>query len=168
MATRDTGQRTADRNETPAERLDRNWNDLLQEMRVMQTGVQLIAGFLLTLPFQEAFGDLDDVQRTVYLILVAVAGVTTAMMLVPIALHRRLFGDHVKGSLVRTAHGLVIVVLGAIGLLISGIVWLIFDVVVDRAAGVTAGGLTLLVVLVLLAGVPAVVEREALSEKPSD
>jgi len=160
----DAHDRTDDRRETPTERLDRNWNDLLQEMRVMQTGVQIIAGFLLTLPFQQAFGDLDDVQRTIYLVLVSVAGVTTALMLVPIALHRRLFGDHVKGSLVRTAHRLVIVVLGAIGVQISGIVLLIFDVVVGRAVGLTVGGLTLLLVVVLLAVLPAVVEREALHE----
>ena len=156
--------RTADRNETPAERLDRNWNDLLQEMRVMQTGVQLIAGFLLTLPFQQVFEDLDDVQRTIYLVLVLVAGLTTAMMLVPIALHRRLFGDHVKDSLVRTAHLLVIVVLGAIGLLITGIVLLIFDVVVSRAAGLITGSVTLVLVVVLLAVLPALVERQALGD----
>jgi hypothetical protein len=130
----------------------------------MQTGVQLIAGFLLTLPFQQVFEDLDDVQRTIYLVLVLVAGLTTAMMLVPIALHRRLFGDHVKDSLVRTAHLLVIVVLGAIGLLITGIVLLIFDVVVSRAAGLITGSVTLVLVVVLLAVLPALVEREALGD----
>ena len=66
-----------DRHETKTEALDRNWNDLLQEMRVMQTGVQIIAGFLLTLPFQRAFAELDDVQRTIYLAMVCIAGVTT-------------------------------------------------------------------------------------------
>ena len=47
------------RRETADERADRNWNDLLQEFRVLQTGVQILAGFLLTLPFQAAFTDLD-------------------------------------------------------------------------------------------------------------
>lgn len=153
---------TSDRNETDAERLDRNWNDMLQEMRVMQTGVQLIAGFLLTLPFQQAFGDLDDVQRSLYLVLIALASVTTALMLVPIALHRRLFGDHAKEQLVRTAHRLVIGVLFAIGLLITGIVMLLFDVVVDRTAGLVSGGLSLALVVLLLGVLPAVIERAAL------
>jgi hypothetical protein len=157
-------QRTDDRNETPTERLDRNWNDLLQEMRVMQTGVQIIAGFLLTLPFQQKFGDLDEVQRAIYLALVCVASATTALMLVPIALHRRLFGDHVKDRLVRTAHRFVIVVLFAIGLLICGIVLLIFDVVVGRGAGLAVGGLALLLVVALLGVLPAVVERHALDD----
>ena len=153
-----------DRHETPAERLDRNWNELLQEMRVMQTGVQLLAGFMLTLPFQQAFGDLDDFQRTLYLVLVALASITTALMLVPIALHRRLFGDHVKEQLVSTAHRLVIGVLFAIGLLITGIVMLLFDVVVNRTAGLVSGGLCLALVLLLLAVLPAVIERTALRD----
>lgn len=147
------------RNETPAERADRNWNDLLQEMRVMQTGVQLIAGFLLTLPFQQVFADLDDWQVGLYLALVLLASATTALMLVPIAVHRRLFGDHVKERLIATAHAMVIVVLGAIGLLMAGIVALVFDVVVDRTAGLVAGGATLGLVVLLLAVVPAAVER---------
>jgi len=155
---------TTDRRETPDEKLDRNWNELLQEMRVMQTGVQLIAGFLLTLPFQQAFGDLDDLQRTLYLVLVVLASITTALMLVPIALHRRLFGDHLKKQLVSTAHLLVIGVLFAIGLLIAGIVMLLFDVVVSRTAGLVSGGLCLVLVVLLLAVLPALIERTAQSD----
>jgi hypothetical protein len=162
---REPDHQLPDRNETPAERLDRNWNELLQEMRVMQTGVQLIAGFLLTLPFQQAFQDLDDPQRWLYLVLVVLASTTTALMLVPIALHRRLFGDHVKERLVYTAHRLVIVVLVAIGLLISGIVMLLFDVVVSRTAGLVSGGLSLVLAVGLLAVLPARVERKALADE---
>ena len=63
-----------DRDETEAQRLDRNWSSLLQELRVTQTGVQLLTGFLLTLPFQARFTQLDDTMRTAYLG-VALAGV---------------------------------------------------------------------------------------------
>jgi tRNA uridine 5-carbamoylmethylation protein Kti12 len=52
--------------ETKTERLDRNWSSLLQELRVVQTGVQLLTGFLVTLPFQQRFDRLDDQMRTVY------------------------------------------------------------------------------------------------------
>jgi hypothetical protein len=149
-----------ERRETPAERLDRNWNELLQEMRVMQTGVQLIAGFLLTLPFQQAFDDLDAWQRWQYLGLVLLAGATTAVMLAPIALHRRLFGGHLKERLVATAHRLVILALGAIGLLIAGIIALIFDVVVSRTAGLVTGAAALAIVVLLLAVLPARVANQ--------
>ena len=55
------------RSESAAERLDRNWSNLLQELRVVQTGVQLLTGFLLTLPFQQRFDILDRTMRMVYL-----------------------------------------------------------------------------------------------------
>jgi len=61
------------RDETPDERMDRNWNELLQELRVAQTGVQILTGFLLTVPFQQRFGDLDTFQTDVYLAFVALA-----------------------------------------------------------------------------------------------
>jgi hypothetical protein len=77
--------RGSGRDETPQERADRKWGDLLQELRVMQTGVQLLAGFLLTLPFQQRFDDLDEFQRDFYLVLVVLAGVTTALVLTPVA-----------------------------------------------------------------------------------
>lgn len=158
------GPEMPERHETPAERLDRNWGELLQEMRVMQTGVQLIAGFLLTLPFQDKFADLDDLQEALYLGLVVLAAVTTSLMLVPIALHRRLFGGHVKQHLVATAHRLVIVALFAIGLLIVGINWLIFDVVISRTAGLVCGALSVVLVLSLLAWLPATIGRRAKGE----
>jgi Family of unknown function (DUF6328) len=56
-----------ERQETETERLDRNWASLLQELRVVQTGVQLLTGFLLTLPFQQRFDILDDDMQVVYL-----------------------------------------------------------------------------------------------------
>ena len=144
----------AERRETPAERIDRNWQDLLQEMRVMQTGVQLIAGFLLTLPFTQVFDGLDDYQVRLYLALVLLAGLTTAMMLSPIAVHRRLFRRQVKERLVRAGHTLVVVALGAAGCLVVGIIVLVFDVVVGRTAGLVAGGGSLLVVGGLLGLLP--------------
>lgn len=162
----DPQENEPERHETRAEQLDRNWGDILQEMRVMQTGTQLIAGFLLTLPFQEKFADLDDRQQTVYLGLVVLAAATTALMLVPIALHRRLFRDHAKESLVHVANWLVIVALGAIALLITGINWLIFDVVVTRNAGLVAGLASLVVLTALLAALPAAVERKAFENRP--
>ena len=56
------------RRESGLERLDRNWADLLQELRVVQTGVQLLTGFLLTLPFQARFAALGEFQQNVYLL----------------------------------------------------------------------------------------------------
>ena len=150
-----------DRHETRDEQLDRNWADLLQELRVMQTGVQLLGGFLVTLPFQAGFGDLDDHQRTLYLVVLALAGVTTLTMLVPIAVHRRLFGEGVKEWLVATAHPVSQVLLGAVALLIVGVTSLVFDVVVGRTAGLVAGAAVLAVAVVLLVVLPVLVDRRS-------
>lgn len=140
------------RDETEDERLDRKWGDLLQELRVMQTGAQLTAGFLLTLPFTTRFTDLDDFQVRLYLVLVLLAALTTAVVITPVAVHRRISGQHVKERLVKTAHRLVAVGLASLGLLVTGIVLLIFDVVVDRTLAIIAtAGIALLLATLLVA-----------------
>src|SRR6478735_7521487 len=72
------------RDESLAERMDRNWVELLQELRVLQTGVQILAGFLLTLPFQSRFETLDDYQTRLYLANVVLAALTTATILLSV------------------------------------------------------------------------------------
>jgi hypothetical protein len=142
------------RSETHEQRLDRKWEDLLQELRVMQTGVQLTGGFLLTLPFQGPFADLDHVQRTVYLCLVVLAGTTTALVLAPVAVHHSLSGRHVKERLVDSAHRITAFVLAGIGALITGTVFFIFDIVVGRSTALLVGGAVLLVVTLLMVVLP--------------
>lgn len=144
----------SDRNETEDERLDRKWADLLQELRVMQTGAQLTAGFLLTLPFQSSFGDLDSFQVRLYLTLVLLAAATTALVMSAVAIHRRLSGEHVKERVVVAAHRLTIGVLATISLLITGMVLLIFDVVLDRTAALVWSGLVATAAVLLVVVLP--------------
>lgn len=143
-----------DRNETDDERLDRKWADLLQELRVMQTGAQLTAGFLLTLPFQSSFSDLDGFQVRLYLTLVLLAAATTALVMSAVAVHRRLSGEHVKERVVVAAHRLTIGVLTTISLLITGMVLLIFDVVLERPVALVWSGLVATMAVLLLVVVP--------------
>ena len=153
-------QPPADRHETTAERLDRNWADLLQETRVTQTGVQFIAGFLLTLPFQSRFSELEQRQVAVYLALVLLAGLTVGITLTPISVHRRLFGKHVKERLVRSSHRIMQAVLICVATLVSGIVFFVFDVVRGPVAGLTAGGGLALAFVGLLLVLPQWMDRE--------
>ncbi len=143
------------RNETADERMDRNWAELLQELRVLQTGVQILAGFLLTLPFQSRFAELDDYQVGLYLTNVALAALTTATILLPVSVHRRLFRKRMKATLVTSASRIAKVSLAGIGLLSAGTTALIFDVTAGRAAGLTAGATLLAVLLILLVFIPA-------------
>jgi hypothetical protein len=142
-------QISGDRDETPTERLDRNWDEILQELRVTQTGTQILTGFLLTLAFQPRFTDLDPFQVTVYLCLVVLAALSTGLGLAPVSLHRGLFRKKAKASMVSVADTLLQVILGAISLLLSGTTLLIFDVVVGRGAGVIAGVTTLVLTVAL-------------------
>jgi hypothetical protein len=128
-----------DRNESRAERLDRNWIELIQELRVAQTGVQVLAGFLLTLPFSQRFVDLDGGHRVVYLVAFSLALVTVGLMTAPAALHRFLFGRHEKDVLVRTGGLYAKSGLAAMGLTLVAVVVLIFGVVVNDVVGVVAG-----------------------------
>jgi tellurite resistance protein TehA-like permease len=152
---------TTGRNETREERMDRNWGELLQELRVLQTGVQILAGFLLTLPFQERFKTLDDFQVTLYLANVGVASLTTAFILLPVSVHRRLFRKRLKETLVNSADTITKIALGGVGLLSAGTAALVFDVTAGRVAGLTAGGLLLGLMLILLVYIPLHLNRSA-------
>ena len=143
-----------DRDESRDERLDRNWDELLQELRVAQTGLQLLSGFLLTLPFTQVFPGLDDGQKAVYLGLVVVAGVAVGVNLTPIMLHRKVFHEHVKERVVALGHVLSQVVIAAIAVLIVGTATLIFSVVASWTAGFVAGAGLAVVLTTLLAVVP--------------
>lgn len=127
------------RHETEAERLDRNWSSLLQELRVVQTGVQLLTGLLLTLPFQERFSMLDESMRLVYLATVACSAAATALLVAPVGMHRILFRRHRLNLLVSAAHRCAFTGLVLLGLAMAGVTELIFDTVAGREAGVIAG-----------------------------
>jgi hypothetical protein len=143
-------QRDADptdgRDETEDERMDRNWAELLQELRVTLTGTQILTAFLLTIAFQTGFAQLHDPERAIYLVLVFVAATTTALGLAPVNLHRALFRQHAKADLVHMGHILVHCTLAGIAVVLIGTVLLVFDVVLGRLAGLLAGAGTLLVI----------------------
>jgi hypothetical protein len=144
------------RNETVSQRMDRNWNELLQELRVTQTGTQILTGFLLAVAFQQKFDQLSAAQHRLYLALIVTAVLTTALALAPVNLHRALFRRHAKVTLVTVSNVIVRVVLLGVALVLGGTVVLIFDVVAGTRAGVVAG-VVALVVLGALAGLPLLV-----------
>lgn len=149
------------RDETFDEKMDRNWAELLQELRVLQTGVQILAGFLLTLPFQSRFETLDGFQLTLYLANVVLAALTTALILLPVSAHRRLFRKGLKDTLVTSADRIAKVALAGVALLSVGTSALVFDVAAGRAAGLTAGAVLLAVLLALLVLIPNRLRHQA-------
>jgi hypothetical protein len=127
------------RAETANERADRNWNELLQELRVSQTGTQILTGFLLTIPFQQRFADLDLYQRNLYLVLVVLAVLATALLLTPVSLHRMLFRRKMKPELVSWGDRFARAGLLVLALVLAGAAMLLFDVVLDRTSGRIVG-----------------------------
>jgi len=135
------------RQETPLQRLDRNWADLLQELRVIQTGVQLLTGFLLTLPFQSRFEQLTQFRQVVYLITLSAAVISTGFLIAPVSLHWFLFRRHARRVTVDVAHRLARIGTALLAAVVA-MVLLIFDVV----SGLTAGVIAAAAATVLLAG----------------
>ncbi len=132
------------RDETAAERYDRNWQDLVQELRVAQTGVQVLAGFLLTLPFSSRFGDIGEGHQTIYLVAFSLAVITVGLMTAPASLHRVLFGRQKKDVVVHVGDLFAKAGLAAMGLTLTTVVLLIFAVVLGKTAGIVASAAVLL------------------------
>jgi hypothetical protein len=143
-----------DRHESRDERMDRNWMELLQELRVSQMGVQILSGFLLTLPFQQRFAGLGTYERTLYLVTVVVACVATMLLITPVAIHRALFRRHRKEQVVAAADRLARAGLATLALAVTGVMTLVFTVVLGDAEGVVAGALLLLALVVFWWFVP--------------
>ncbi|MDK0517879.1 DUF6328 family protein [Streptomyces sp. ML-6] len=91
------------RHETPEERADRRWTDLLQELRVAQTGVQILFGFLLAVVFQPRFAELSDTDRNIYVVTVMLGSATAAALIGPVSYHRLLTGRRLKPQTVTWA-----------------------------------------------------------------
>ena len=153
------------RQETTTARLDRNWDDLLQELRVAQTGVQLLTGLLLTVPFQARFDRLEPQEIVVYLVTVALAVLASGLLISPVVLHRVLFRQHARRTLVSAGQRFALAGFVALGIAVVGVCTLIFDVVLGVAAGVAAALVAFLVFGVLWGVWPAILRRRATEEE---
>lgn len=152
------------RGERPQQRADRNFVELLQELRVMQTGVQILFALLLTVAFTGPFGQADAFQRAVYVTTLVCCAVATALLIAPVAFHRALFRQGRKTDLVTTAHrllqaGLVVLVVSVVGALL-----LVVDQAVGRTAGLVVAPAVGAVFVVLWFVLPALARRAAAPE----
>ena len=130
-------------------RLTRNLHELLQELRVIQTGVQILMGFLLTLPFSSRFVQLTATQRDVYLAVLAGSVVSTGLIVAPVAFHRVLFRRGQRPWIVTHANRAAGAGLLALALTMSGAVWLVSDIVTSPVVATATGVACSLFFLVL-------------------
>ncbi|WP_237686073.1 DUF6328 family protein [Arthrobacter jiangjiafuii] len=156
---------TVERRETALEKTDRNWNDLLQELRVLQTGIQILTGFLLTLPFQPRFQELTPVQVLVYLSLVLMSVLITALLMATVVMHRTFFQQRIKSELVRSSDVLLRITIVLVGLILVGTLGLIFDLVLGSGVGLIAAGTFTIVLVLLWAVLPRHIRTRALRRR---
>jgi hypothetical protein len=123
----ESSQRTARSDEDEAERLDRELIELLNELRVVMPGVQVLFGFLLTVPFQQRFETIDDFQRIVYFVTLLLVAAASAFLMGPSAFHRLTFREGQKPYLIRLGTRQTIVGMGLLALAMNGVLLLLTD-----------------------------------------
>jgi hypothetical protein len=146
-------------NEDEAERLDRNYGELLQELRVAQTGVQILFAFLLSIAFQQRFTQIESYQRGVYIVTLIAAASAAIMLIAPVAVHRMLFRRHQKDELVTVASRLAASGLVALGIAILSAVLLVLDVVINLTFAIIFAALLGVALLGLWYVLPAEIRR---------
>ncbi|MGA9857026.1 MAG: DUF6328 family protein [Solirubrobacteraceae bacterium] len=132
-----------DRDETPDERLDRNTIELLNELRVSGTGIQVMFAFLLVVPFNAGWSKTTSFERTVYFVTLALVAIATFLLMAPAVQHRVLFRHHEKGYLIAVANRLAIAGQAFLALGFTGILVLLSDYVAGGIAPIIAGVVTL-------------------------
>jgi hypothetical protein len=124
----------ADQPESDQQRLDRQLEQLLQELRVAMPGVQVLFGFLLAVPFQQRFTAVTEFQKDVYFVTLLAAAAASALFIAPTAFHRMMFEAHDKPFLVEMSSKLALAGLAFLALAMNGAVLLVSDVLFDGAA----------------------------------
>jgi uncharacterized protein DUF6328 len=142
------------RPETEQERVDRNLQELLGELRVALPGVQVLFAFLLVVPFNQRFVDVTDFQEKVYFATLLCTAAASAFLIAPSVHHRIAFRHQDKEWIVLTANRLAIVGLGFLAVAMTGVIMLITDVLFGAATTAAATGGVALVFGLLWYGMP--------------
>jgi hypothetical protein len=152
--------RTAEsRGETVDQVLDRNVAELLQELRVAFTGVQILFAFLLSLAFTQRFQELDGFDLGVYTTALMTTALATMVLIAPVSFHRLVFRRRQKAALVVVADRLLLVGLALLIPAISSSVLLILDVALGRWPAIVGSSLTALVGLLTWYALPLAIRR---------
>ena len=147
-------QSNTGRQESEGERLDRNLNEMLQELRVVIPGVQVLFAFLLTVPFQQRFAAIDSFQRDVYFATLIFTTISAILLMSPTAYHRLTFRYQQKRRLVFYSNRFAIIGLTFLALAMTGALLLVTDVLFSTTASAIVTGSAVTAFLVLWYALP--------------
>ena len=147
------------RAESEAARLDRNYGELLQELRVAQNGVQILFAFLLGIAFQTRFTRLESYQRGMYLVTLLAAASSVVMLIAPVAVHRLLFRRHQKDELVVLTSRLSAAGLVFLAISMLSAVLFVLDVVVNLTVAIAFTAVLGLLIVALWFALPESIRR---------
>jgi Family of unknown function (DUF6328) len=155
--------------ETEEQKLDRNTIELLNELRVVATGIQVMFGFLLIVPFNTGFRRVSSFERTDYFVTLLCVATSAVLLMSPLIHHRILFRHHEKPYLVRVANQLAIAAMIFLAFSFTGILLLVSDVVLGGAFPVVVGAVAAVTITVLWFGLPLIRrEREPSGRAPAE
>jgi cation transport ATPase len=137
-----SGENPSEREETEQERLDRQLNQLLNELRVAMPGVQVLFAFLLTVAFQQRFAEVTDFQRDVYFVTLLAAAAASALFIAPTAYHRLVFREGYKPQLIQMGSRLAVAGIACLAIAMNGAVLLVTDVLFDRTTVIVTVAVT--------------------------
>ena len=146
------------RQETPLQRADRNWDELLGELRVTQTGVAILFSVLLTVPFSARFQGVDPFTKGVYVSALMLSAATTVTLIGPVAFHRLVFAKGRKPHLVRLGNRMAVTGLGLLCLTLGAVLLLVTDVLLARPTAVVLSA-AFTVLTAAMWSVPAALSR---------
>ena len=143
-----------DDEESHRERVNREFIELLNELRVALPGVQVLFAFLLTVPFSQQFSKTNDFQRDVYFVTLMLAGLSSVLLITPSAQHRWLFRKHDKEQLLQRSNRYALIGILCLAAAFCAAVLLVADFIFSRTTGFIAAGLLGLLFAFLWVGLP--------------
>ncbi len=153
------GLQRYERDEDEAQRFDRHWNELLQELRLAQTGTQILFAFLLAIAFTRPFQDSDGFTHVVFSITLVLTGLATGLLIAPVAFHRMVFQLRLRDRMIPMTARMAAGGLFLLMLAVCGGMLLALDVALPRSLAIVISGLTLLWFVVFWYVIPASVRR---------
>lgn len=153
-------QQRYSRDESEIERLDRHWVELLQELRVAQTGVQILFAFLLVIAFTPLLAESDTFTHAVFAGTLVVTAMATGLLIAPVPFHRMVYGRRLRPELVRVAGRMAVGGLVLLVLAVAGGLLLALDVVLPRAVALGTVGAVVVWFAAFWYAAPAAVRRK--------